>query len=314
MERVGCDYCGRDDPEPVYAVRDTNYGTPGEFCLVRCRTCGLVYLNPRPTWEAIADFYPVGRYDPFEALKSNVPPSPSAMQRQRAAWLSRVQPQRGRVLDVGCSDGRFLAAMRLHGWTCAGVEPVEAAAAYAREALGLNVLTGDLEAWPTTDRASLITLWDVLEHTHSPMAVLRRAHAIMTRPGWLAVSVPNWGSLERRLFGRRWIAIDAPRHLYHFSAGTLRAVLLKAGFEIRQLSATAPVMSLASNVLRAGGDWLWRRGQAPVAAGQEAADRTRPSRLRRGVIGATHTVLQPTNALINSLHLGANLTVLARPR
>ncbi|HOX29344.1 MAG TPA: hypothetical protein PLQ76_09350, partial [bacterium] len=44
--------------------------------------------------------------------------------------------------------------------------------------------------------------------------------------------VPNFAGLESRLFGERWVAVDAPRHLYHFTEKTLRAMLEKNGLRV----------------------------------------------------------------------------------
>ena len=42
--------------------------------------------------------------------------------------------------------------------------------------------------------------------------------------------MPNFVSLQSRLFGRYWWSTDAPRHLYQLTAGTLDAYLRQAGF------------------------------------------------------------------------------------
>jgi SAM-dependent methyltransferase len=205
-----------------------------------------------------------------------------------------------------------MVAMRQAGWICAGVEPNPVAAGFAQSELGLNVVTGDIFAWPAQAQFDLVTLWDVLEHTPSPTAVLRQARALLKPRGWLALSVPNWGSLERRLFGERWIAHDAPRHLYHFAPQPLRALLGRAGFVVRRLQAAAPVHSLASNALRLAGDQLFRRGQAKALASTPAGP-AQVSPARRSLIQAAHVLLVPPNAVANLFQRGANLTVMAQP-
>ena len=58
MEKTDCDFCGADDTAPVYLGRDRLHGLPGTFPLVRCRRCGLMYLNPRPDRDEIGRYYP----------------------------------------------------------------------------------------------------------------------------------------------------------------------------------------------------------------------------------------------------------------
>lgn len=310
MEYVACDLCGSVDTRRVYRVRDTNYGTAGEFDIVQCAACRLVYLNPRPDSARHAEIYPEATYDPFGEI-DQVHPRPNAMQRARARGLTRIIGT-GRVLDVGCGTGLFLQAMRDAGWECRGVEPSPRASEFARTRLQLDVRQGTLFDVDATESFDLITFWDVLEHTPSPRAVLGRAHELLLPRGFVAISLPNWDSIERRIFGAEWIALDAPRHFYHFAPNTLRRLLSACGFEIVSLDARAPVMSLASNVLRWGGRWVLRRGKQKSADALDATTRRTVSPARRALIQLTYLGMTPFNALFNVLGRGADLWVLAR--
>ncbi len=62
LEHVACDLCGADAPMPLAQVRDRVFGLPGVFQLVRCTSCGLVYLNPRPLAADLAAYYPSEEY------------------------------------------------------------------------------------------------------------------------------------------------------------------------------------------------------------------------------------------------------------
>jgi SAM-dependent methyltransferase len=137
----------------------------------------------------------------------------------------------GRVLDIGCGTGEFLAAMRRLGWDTHGVEPNEGAAAYAREKLGLDVRADDLQNLDLPDCSfDLVTLWTVLEHLHDPGSVLRTARRILRPSGLLIISIPDIQSLDARCFGTSWVGYDTPRHLYVFSRDNIRSLLAQAGF------------------------------------------------------------------------------------
>jgi uncharacterized Zn finger protein len=58
LETISCDLCGSDDTDLVFEERDYLHRIDGTFHLVRCRQCGLMYLNPRPTPEEMACYYP----------------------------------------------------------------------------------------------------------------------------------------------------------------------------------------------------------------------------------------------------------------
>lgn len=310
METVTCDLCGSQETHLAYRVRDTNYGTPGLFSIVQCSRCALVYLNPRPSTAELPVIYPETRYHPFSAVfgSDSVTLSPSPLQWQRAQGLTPASGP-GRVLDVGCGDGRFLSAIQKLGWACIGVEPNQKAVEFARARLQLDVRQGDLSIINDELKFDLITMWDVLEHVPSPTSVLRHANRLLGSDGQLALSVPNWDSFERQFFHKRWIALDAPRHLYHFSPQTITRLLHKCDFEIERLQATAPVLSLASNVLRLGGDLVFRHGEPKASA---AASAPSPSAARQAFIRATHRLMTLPNLVANLVQRGASLTIIAR--
>ncbi|MBN1953809.1 MAG: class I SAM-dependent methyltransferase [Anaerolineae bacterium] len=242
METVNCDLCGADDAEFLFAERDLLHRLEGTFRLVRCRQCGLMYINPRPTRAEIGRYYP-GDYCAYEALYDH----PSRLVRadhrygvsKRArAVVARLEKNSGRLLDVGCSTGGFLDEMRRRGdWEPYGVEVDAEAARYGRERLGLEVFAGTLhEAAYADDFFDLVTLWNVLEHLHRPQATLVEIARVIRPGGLLVVAVPNPDCVEARLFGPYWAGWDAPRHLYVYPRPVLERALAQAGFGVTEVA------------------------------------------------------------------------------
>ena len=313
METVLCDICGQDRARVVYELKDTNYGCPGTFILVQCTTCGLVYQNPRPSLAEMGKYYPVEQYHPFKALRNREAAKPAPLHARRARALT-VKLGAGQILDVGCGSGLFLVVMRQLGWQCTGVEPNNEAAQFARERLQLQVHTGDISSIEASEKFDLVTFWDVLEHTRSPRATLKRAYKLLKPSGTLAINVPNWDSLERRIFRENWIALDAPRHLYHFTPQTLPDMLSLCGFVVESVTASAPPLSLSSNVLRWLGNTFLRKGQAKALVTPTSL-RTSPgsaSRARRFLIRMISESMRLPNALLNTLNIGSGITATAR--
>lgn len=236
-ETTPCPVCQADDFTVRFRLRDWAYELPGEFQLVTCRVCGHIYQTPRPTATAIAAFYPEN-YQPFQRA---IAEEPRAWRRvwRHLQWHTRcLQVTRlrrsGSLLDVGCSTGLFLDALRYHGdWRLAGIEADARAAQYARDTLGLDVFSGQVEDAPLPRAAfDVITLWDVLEHLPAPRAALARIREWLADDGWLIVSVPNADSIDARVFSRYWIGLDPPRHMSVFTLTSLRRLLEDAGFEV----------------------------------------------------------------------------------
>ncbi len=236
MQHVTCNFCGADSAQVVHTLTDIRLRLPGEFTLVRCRVCGLLYLNPRPDRAELARHYP-DSYHPFIGAIAD---QPSAFRR----WALRYGVQRrcraimhrqshGCLLDVGCATGVFLDEMRQHGrWQVQGVEPVATAAEYARQRFGLHIFQGTLlEAGFPDGSFDVVTMWDVLEHVDDPAAHLREIWRILRPGGWVALKVPDPSSIEARLFGRWWVGYEAPQHLFGFSAQVLARQLRRSGFD-----------------------------------------------------------------------------------
>jgi len=235
-ERVPCALCGSSRAEFLYPAHDVAYGEAGEFTWVQCVECGLIYLNPRPTREAIARYYP-NDYLPYRpAIEEERLALMRWMRRRKLAkrrnLIERYSGQkRGRLLDVGCATGLFLHEMAQAGWQVAGVEPNASAAEYARHQFAVDVFQGTLgEAPYEPDSFDVVTFWDVLEHTFCPAEELAHAARLLRLGGLLVLSVPNWSSVDRWLFGCHWQGLDSPRHLYVFTRETLTALLAQAGF------------------------------------------------------------------------------------
>lgn len=230
-----CNLCEGHDFRFFIRGRDRLHGVKGMFSLVRCHDCGLIFLDPQPSSVEMMAFYP-DDYLPYAK-------SPE----QETSWLKRLDRQfgvqqlclpviqtagtRGRVLDVGCATGNFLAGMRTQGWEVWGVEPNPVAAQYAREQVGLNVETGILEDsnFPT-EFFDVVTLWHVFEHVFDPRSTLDKAWRLLKPNGWLILTIPHLESPEARLFGPYWLGLDVPRHLFLYTKPVLRRYLAETGF------------------------------------------------------------------------------------
>jgi hypothetical protein len=81
-----------------------------------------------------------------------------------------------------------------------------------------------------------IVFWHSLEHLRTPGATLRDAAARLMPGGVIVVAAPNLASLQARMFGARWLALDLPRHLVHLPAATLVEGMTDAGLKVERIS------------------------------------------------------------------------------
>jgi SAM-dependent methyltransferase len=156
--------------------------------------------------------------------------------RWRTRSWSRLMERPGAALEVGCGDGFMLDVLRRRGWQVVGTERTDAAASYARSVLGLEVITGGLQALPPESRFDLIILFQVLEHVPDTLATLRQCAQLLKPEGILVIGVPNLNSWQARLCGAQWLHLDVPRHLWHFSPSSLSVALKTADLRVAGLS------------------------------------------------------------------------------
>lgn len=254
-EQTACPLCGSHDADEFLRAPGDN---DIEYRLAQCRHCALVYTNPRPEAACIGQFYPAdyAPYQPRELHKN---------WKLRTLWkhffgrnertlADRIPvPPGGKLLDYGCGSGRFAAKMRERGWNAIGMDFSSHAAESARRNFGLTVIHGDLPH-PEVSAGSFdaVTMREVLEHLHNPVAALRAAFAALKPNGSLYVSVPNLAGWSFRRFGRAWSALDLPRHLTHFTPETLRQTVTSAGFVVDAVKTREHVKWIANSAKRAG--------------------------------------------------------------
>jgi SAM-dependent methyltransferase len=148
--------------------------------------------------------------------------------RLQLMWLHDHPP--GRLLDVGCGDGRRLGALRARGWQVEGQE-IDRDAARSARASGFVVHVGSLPVLGLPDRHyDAITLNHVVEHLHDPVATLHECRRLLRIGGLLVVITPNARSLGHEVFGPAWRGLEPPRHLQVFTPGALARVARDAGF------------------------------------------------------------------------------------
>jgi SAM-dependent methyltransferase len=305
-ETTNCPACGKATVRRSLSVHDRMCGVPGDFKLIECAACGLWYLNPRPTRAGIEAYYPAN-YAPY------VPSQPGSCApwrrwsrdygMRRRSGLVRRYKRTGRLIDVGCASGRFLAEMqRYPGWELAGIEANAQVAGQTGRSLGLPVIAGQLEAAGLPPAAyDVVTLWDVIEHLHEPRATLTEIRRILRPDGLLILRTPSLDSWDARLFGRYWAGLDAPRHLTVYRKASMRRLLSATGFDIQALRGGGAGYFIVQLSLRF---WLNDRPAAP---------RWRSAALALCDNSATRLLSALPLAACDQAGLGSEMLVVARP-
>jgi SAM-dependent methyltransferase len=256
VDERACLICGASTNEVLPDVVDTRFGVPGQYSVCECSACGLEQTLPRPLPDDLKRLYEA--YYNFGGERG------TTYTRLRAwffaSWLYRVwitldgdgsfhaRRGRGRLLDIGCNEGRGLNIYRHNGFSPEGLELNPRAAAVARSA-GFMVYETLLEDFRPAVPYDAVVLSNVLEHSLDPKRMLLDIARILKPEGQVWISCPSNQSWLRRLFGRAWINWHVPFHIVHFSSTTLRGLLVETGFTDIELSQITPALWVASSII-----------------------------------------------------------------
>lgn len=230
LEQVGCPGCGAAEYEPEALRADG-------LRIVRCATCRLAFVNPRPTPEEVAKLYAADYFAGSPGTMvgySDYPVSAAAVRSTRPFVLdliAREVPLEGaRALDVGCAFGSLVYWLGTAGAKAMGIDPNPMPVAWGREHLGLALRCGTLDSLDASACTfDVVTMIDVIEHVVELQAFVERTAALLCTGGHLVIATPNFAAHDT--YGDRCKFLSSSlEHLLYFEAPVLDELLARHGF------------------------------------------------------------------------------------
>ncbi len=218
MEHVDCIFCHKDDTEPF--MEENGHSA------VRCRGCGLVYVNPRPSIGQMKELY--DGQETFVEFHKHL----QAVERKQAEARSALRfvrryRSRGRLLEIGSAAGYFLKEARDSGFEVQGLDLTRPFVQFSKEVLGVPSFEGILREAPFPDGSfDVIYHRNVLSHLADPVDEFTRMRRLLAPGGILVFETGNVGELAPD----PGLLLELPDHLYHFSEKTIRMLLESSGF------------------------------------------------------------------------------------
>jgi 2-polyprenyl-3-methyl-5-hydroxy-6-metoxy-1,4-benzoquinol methylase len=215
------------------SVKVADYLTYGEYNLLECSDCGLIFLEKFPATEALRKLYPEDYYQKniggLRFVHRLYLFLLAFFEKRKIKKLSA----KGRVLDVGCGDGSFLGTLQdFKNLELFGVEVSISGFNEAAKRRGAKIYnTGLAECRFPDGFFDIVTLRHVIEHVTDPVSLLLEIKRILRDNGVLLIRVPNIDSVEARLGGKEWLHLDIPRHVCHYTPKSLPLLLQKTGFK-----------------------------------------------------------------------------------
>jgi len=204
-----------------------------------CPQCGLVWSNSNTCFDQLYNsvykkkdcgFTYDSYLQSYERLKCGG--HVNLIWFEKAFLERKIPPSNGRLLEVGCSIGRFLLACKKAKWNVSGIDISEEAVKLARQVVpDIDVRCGVLtaESWPAEAFHSIVA-WEVIEHMENPFEMLCAARKLLRPEGELVLSTPDWGSwfIRHNLKESYW----PPIHVWFITEKSLSLLLKRAGLKI----------------------------------------------------------------------------------
>ena len=237
-----CVNCNQSSFTRLFSGYDFDSGKK-HFDLDKCDTCQLTRTSPLLSEAELGPYYDIDYYG--SADKKFNPLIESWTIRSNNQLASKILHSTGiqntlsgepaRIIDIGCGRANLLKAFNRKGCECFGVErsnfpedqDLKNITIYKQDFLDIDIEECSFD---------IVVIWHVLEHLTDPVSTIQKAQKILKPGGSLVVAVPNFGSLQSRLFGKHWFHLDLPRHTYHFTRKSLLAILDNSGFKTRALA------------------------------------------------------------------------------
>jgi SAM-dependent methyltransferase len=299
IERVeACPVCGSEETRPWRSdCRDwQQVGMSQRFEYAHCRRCDAYFLALRPRESELAKVYFAG-YGPYQenSQAASSPPRAHPAARLVAAPLRAAGAAIGLVgrrrldrmlswaytpeaadeilVDYGCGSPAFLDKAREQSFTTVGVDFTDDVLQTVRANGHAAHRAGeDFERHVLEQSVSCVRMNHVIEHLYRPRDALAAIRAKMARGARLHIATPNPASLGSRIFGRRWHALDCPRHVILYRPHVVETFLSELGFhDISVVHEVGP-----KDLTRSWGILLYDRGRiGPEQIGAMATDPVR---------------------------------------
>lgn len=193
--------------------------------IVKCKKCGLVYMNPRDknVNSLYKDVVDKDYIESWDERKNTF--------KKHLTEINKYK-KNGKLLDIGCYAGIFPTLAREEGFDVTGIEPSKWAASYAADKSKSLIFQGSWsEIKLKKNSFDVITMWDVIEHLEDPLGCLKAAYSWIKKGGALAVTTHDINSIMAKIMGNKypWLMRF---HLYHFDSKSLARIIEKAGFKV----------------------------------------------------------------------------------
>lgn len=243
MNTKNCPIC--NEVAHLYCSKDrANY--------FKCTFCKTIFQHPLPTLQEMMDYanaeYSDGLYKEYlEANNLKYATFEYRLSKVIEAFTNQNPSGTSpRILDVGCSNGRFLEVAIRNGIDAWGLELSENAIAAAAPAIRSRIYHGDANKIESLgiEKFDIITAFDLIEHLFDPFSFLHHLHKIISKNGLIVITTPDTSSLAQMLMAKNWPMLQPFQHTILLSREASKTLLQKTNYRNVSVDGTKKVFTL----------------------------------------------------------------------
>jgi len=207
------------------------------FDLYHDESLDMLITFPQPSLENLGKYYESEDYishtdnkrSLFEKLYHFIK---TIALKNKLHLINLLQPNKGRILDIGAGTGDFLSIAKKDGWQTIGVEPSTKAKSIA---INKGVSFVDLTTELANNSFDVISMWHVLEHVPDLDKQIKELKRLLKPKGTLLIAVPNFKSFDAKHYEKFWAAYDVPIHFWHLSKTAIKLLFEKEKMKLEKV-------------------------------------------------------------------------------
>jgi len=186
-------------------------------------------------------------------------------QEQTYTFIKRYIDKPGKLLDIGCGNGRLLLLARKDGWEVGGIELFSFRADSIKKTTGIEVKVCNFLEYEVAENESydLVILRHVLEHLPDCILAMNKTNSLLKSNGYAILEFPNVDSFDLRfkwflrrngIYQKKFSPDYIPHHCNEFYKKSFEFLLGKTGFRLVkwQTYSSNELLSPLYNVFRFG--------------------------------------------------------------
>jgi SAM-dependent methyltransferase len=246
-----CLNCGKSISKNArqWSLNDRRKGLTGNWQLIECDHCEVIFMMPMPTDEQLAQYYAAYSKDDKVDLSLKAGSKYPKIRKLFHALSGDVDPRdfikvpnSARILDYGCGHAGYLSDFHNRGINISGAEIADyVVKACQKRSFDVHKVD-DFSHIPFADEEfDVVYLMQVFEHLREPHGFMKELFRVMKKGGTLYLALPNSASIWLKVFGENWVSgWFAPFHLFHYNCKSLSALANQHGFDVMKSWSRTP--------------------------------------------------------------------------